>query len=147
MDDNVISFTERRRIRDEDARMRVMKWIDRGEVYQYYVDIIEVSIRHFTRLQRYVAEEYLSEVISESFFRGVHASRQYEAGWTTEDIVNRYNQDHAALLYSLASEYRLSRHLGEWDLYSVSIIAEDVTGKWFQKGLAYGRKQRKLKLF
>ncbi|MFT9850344.1 hypothetical protein [Aneurinibacillus sp. REN35] len=146
MENNIVSFEKHMRTRDESVRKRVLEWIDREEVHQYYIDIIEVSIRHLTRLQRYLVEEYLGEMIAECFFQGVDASKQYEAGYTTEEIESRYSKDQLSTIHSLMSNYRLYRHLGEWDLYSISIIAEDVARRWFRKGLAYGRKQRKLKL-
>ncbi|MED0673316.1 DUF2521 family protein [Aneurinibacillus aneurinilyticus] len=146
MENNIVSFEKYARTRDESIRKRVMNGIDRKEVHEYYASVIHVSIRHLTLLQRYLIEEYLTEIICEFFFRGVDASKQYEAGRTTEEIEHSYTKEHFSTIYSLANEYRLSRHIGEWDVYSVFIIAEDVALKWFRNGLSYGKKQRKLRL-
>ncbi|GEN34822.1 MULTISPECIES: hypothetical protein [Aneurinibacillus] len=146
MENNIVSFEKYIRARDERVRKRAIDGIDREEVHRYYTGIIDVSIRHLTLLQRYFIEEYLAEIIVGFFLRGVDASKQYRTGRTTEDIEHSYTKDHFLEIYSLANDYRLSRHIGEWDLYSVSIIAEDLSLKWFRNGLAYGKRQRKLKL-
>jgi hypothetical protein len=146
MENNIIWFEEYAQIRDNYNRCKAMKGIDREEVHSYYKTIIQVSICHLTSLQRYLIEEYMAEIISEFFFRGVEASRQCKTGRTIEEIERSYTKDHLPKIYSLANDHRLSRHIGEWDFYSISIIAEDAALKWFRSGLAYGRKQRKLKL-
>jgi hypothetical protein len=145
MENNILSFAEHARVRGDSIRRKVMEGIDLEEVHRYYNTIIDVSIRHLTLLQRYLVEEYLAEIISEFFFRGVEASKQYKAGRTTSEIEQSCVRDFGKV-YALAHEFRLSRHLGEWDLYSVSIMAEDLAGKWFHNGLAYGKRQRKLRL-
>lgn len=146
METNIISFETHVRAREESMRERLLSGIDRKEVHEYYRNVIQASIDHLTRLQRYLVEEYLAEIITSFFIHGADASREYEWGRTEAEIERDAMKRLFASIYTLSGEYRLSRHLNEWDLYSVSILAEDLAGRWFRSGLAYGRKQRKLRL-
>ncbi|MED0738187.1 DUF2521 family protein [Aneurinibacillus thermoaerophilus] len=146
MDSNIVSFEERARIRNENMRKKIKDGIDIQEVRRYYYNTVEVSIRHLPLLQRYLVEEYLAEIIYEFFFQGVAASKLYKAGRTAEEIERSYSQQHLLSIYTLANDFNLMSRLGEWDFYSVSIIAEDLAAKWFRHGLVYGKKQRKLRL-
>lgn len=146
MENNIISFETHVRAREEMMREKLISGIDRKEVHDYYKNVIHASIDHLTRLQRYLVEEYLAEIITSFFVHGVDASREYGLGRTEEEIERDAMKRLFASVYTLLGNYRLSRYLNEWDLYSVSILAEDLAGRWFRSGLAYGRKQRKLRL-
>ncbi|BAU26067.1 hypothetical protein DFP93_13062 [Aneurinibacillus soli] len=146
MENNIVSFETHVRAREKMMREKLLSGIDRREVYQYYENVIRASIEHLTLLQRYIVEEYLAEIITSFFIHGVDASREYELGRTDKEIERAAMKRLFASIYSLSGDYRLSRHLNEWDLYSISVLAEDLAGRWFQHGLAYGRKQRKLRL-
>lgn len=146
MENNIVSFETHVRAREAMMREKLLSGIDRREVHQYYQNVIRTSIEHLPLLQRYIVEEYLAEIITFFFMQGVDASREYRLGRTDKEIERDAMKRWFASIYTLSEDYRLSRHLNEWDMYSISILAEDLAGRWFRHGLAYGRKRRKLRL-
>ncbi|WCN37673.1 hypothetical protein [Aneurinibacillus uraniidurans] len=146
MENNIVSFETHVRAREAMMREKLLSGIDRQEVHQYYQNVIRTSIEHLPLLQRYIVEEYLAEIITFFFMQGVDASREYRLGRTDKEIERDAMKRWFASIYTLSEDYRLSRHLNEWDMHSISILAEDLAGRWFRHGLAYGRKRRKLRL-
>jgi hypothetical protein len=144
--DNIVSFDQWSQNRADMLKEKVVHGIDRQEVKGYYQSIVSQSIGHMTLLQRYTVEQYLLQVVSEFFYLGTQASRQYRLERSTEEIEQSVSGTFFNKICTLSAEFHINRYIGEWDAYSVSIIAEDVAGKWFRKGLTYGQKLRKLRL-
>jgi hypothetical protein len=146
MNDNVVSFGEWAQAQNEMVKEKIISGIDRHEVNRYYDKVINVSIQHLSLLERYLIEGYLGEIIIRFFMIGAEASKQRLAGRTPEEIETVYSKDFYQCIYEIAGDFRINRHVGEWDAYSVSIMAEDLSVKWFRKGLEYGERQRKMRL-
>ncbi|WCK54795.1 hypothetical protein PP175_01795 [Aneurinibacillus sp. Ricciae_BoGa-3] len=144
--DNIVSFEQWSQNKVELLKERVVHGIDREEVKDYYRSIVSHSVGHMTLLQRYTVEQYLLEVLSEFFYLGAQASKQYRLKRTEEEIEQSVSGIFFDKLCTLAAEFHINRYLGEWDAYSISIIAEDLAAKWFRKGFTYGQKLRKLRL-
>ncbi|WP_027415384.1 DUF2521 family protein [Aneurinibacillus terranovensis] len=144
--DNVVSFQQWSQEKDEWLREKVLDGIDGGEILNYCHTIIRPSISHLRFLQRYMVERFLLEIIAEFFYVGVQASKLYRTGRSGQEIEQMYEVRFALHIQEIADMFKVNRCIGEWDAYSVFIIAEDLSGKWFRKGMAYGEKQRKLRL-
>lgn len=146
MDNNIVSFEKMAENRDEFLQRKALLGIDSKELNKYYDTVVRDSIQHYSILQKYLAEEYLGETVIDSFTMGIRASKLRLDGKNMEDIEKVYLCDLRSLLTDLSGKHQLYQYLRDWDVYSLSIMAEDLSGKWFRKGVLYGEKQRKMKL-
>lgn len=146
MENNIVSFQKMAESRDEFLQQKALHGIDSKELNKYYDTVVRDSIQHYSFLQKYLAEEYLGETVIDSFTMGIRASKLRLDGKCIEDIEKVYSHDLQNMLAELSGKHQLYQYLRDWDVYSLSILAEDLSGKWFRKGVLYGEKQRKMKL-
>ncbi|MEW9670197.1 DUF2521 family protein [Ammoniphilus sp. 3BR4] len=146
MEDNIVSFEKLANHRHEALQKKALYGIDSQELNKYYQTIVKDSIEHFSFLQKYLAEEFLGDTVIDSFTMGIKASKLRLDGKSLEEIEQVYSRDLQDSLAQLSSRHQLHQFLREWDVYSLSIMAEDLGGKWFRKGVLYGEKQRKMRL-
>lgn len=146
MENNIVSFQKMAENRDEVLQQKALYGIDSKELNKYYDTVVRDSIQHYSFLQKYLAEEYLGETVIDSFTMGIRASKLRLDGKDIEDIERVYSRDLQNLLTELLGKHQLYQYLRDWDVYSLTIMAEDLSGKWFRKGVLYGEKQRKMKL-
>lgn len=146
MDNNIVSFEKVAANRNEVLQQKAMYGIDSKELNQYYETIVKESIGHFSFLQKYITEEFLGETVIDSFTMGIKASKLRLDGKTVEEIERVFSSDIDHLISTLSGKHQLYQFLRDWDVYSLTIMAEDLSGKWFRKGIQYGEKQRKMRL-
>lgn len=146
MENNIVSFEKLAASRQEALQKKALYGIDNQELNKYYQTIVKESIQHFSFLQKYIAEEYLGDTVIDSFTMGIRASKLRLNGKSVEEIEKVYSHDLQESLADLAGKHQLYQFLRDWDVYSLSIMAEDLSGKWFRKGILYGEKQRKMRL-
>ncbi len=146
MENNIVSFQKIADSRNQVLQQKALYGIDSKELNKYYDTVVRDSIQHYSILQKYLAEEYLGETVIDSFTMGIRASKLRLDGKNMEDIEKVYLCDLRSLLTDLSRKHQLYQYLRDWDVYSLSIMAEDLSGKWFRKGVLYGEKQRKMKL-
>jgi hypothetical protein len=143
---NVVPIGERAATRYESLKQRAIDGIDTKELSEYYNTMVKECIQHFSYLQKYLAEEFLGDIVIESFTLGMEASKCCLSGKDREEIFNAYAMNLHTLQSELCSKHRLFQYFREWDTYSLTIMSDDLVSKWFRKGVDYGQKQRKLRL-
>ena len=145
-ENNIVSIEEKAASRHQSMRKKAMNGIDTKELNEYYEKIVKESIHHFSFLQKYLAEEFLGDIVIETFAMGLEASKHCLDGKEPEQIEPIYATSLHLTLSDLCSKHQMYQFFQEWDAYSLTIMAEDLSGKWFRKGVHYGQKQRKLRL-
>jgi|GEM_PF-3159296 len=146
MENNVISLEQKAADRNSILKKKAMHGIDNKELNDYYNKVVKGSIHHLSFLQKFVAEEYLGDTVIDSFAMGIEASKLRLDGKSVEGIVEVFATDLHSKLAELGGKHQLYQYLRENDIYSITIIAEDLSNQWFRKGIIYGEKQRKLRL-
>jgi hypothetical protein len=145
-EENIVQFSQKVQERRKIFKEKALRGIDSKELMDYYNRIIRESIYHFSFLQKYITEEFLGETVIECFAMGMEASRHCLSGKELEEIEQIYDQEISGKLVQLIGTHEIHQYLREWDAYSVTMLAEDLCGKWFRKGIQYGEKQRKMRL-
>lgn len=147
MQHNIISLTEKAEIRRRKFREKAIQGIDAHELHEYYEEMIKTAVHHLSFLQRYLVEEYLYAVVEELFSYGVEVSKScVQNGYEPEEMIEESRNERMNRVNKLSSRHLIHQYVGDWDLESVMILADDMADRWFVKGLHYGIKQRKLKL-
>ncbi|RXT05331.1 DUF2521 family protein [Ammoniphilus sp. CFH 90114] len=146
MEDNIVSFEKLAVDRHEALQKKALYGIDSQELNKYYEAVVKDTIEHFSFLQKYLAEEFLGDTVIDCFTMGIKASKLRLDGKSVEDIEYVYSHDLQESLAQLSQRHQLYQFLRELDVYSLSMMAEDLGGKWFRKGILYGEKQRKMRL-
>jgi hypothetical protein len=143
---NVISLEKIVEDRSQLLRKKALNGIDSKDLNEYYNKMVKDSIKHLTFLQKYIAEEFLGDTVIDCFALGMAASKLCLHGKSHEEIENIYSGDLAHKLAELSGKHQIYQYLAEWDVYSLTIMGEDLSTKWFRKGIQYGEKQRKMRL-
>lgn len=143
---NVISFEKIMEDRNQLWKKKAINGIDSKELNDYYNNVVKESVGHLTFLQKYIAEEFLGDAVIDSFALGMEASKHRLYGKTIDEIEAIYSGNLAHTLAELSSKHEIYQYLKEWDVYSLTILAEDLSTKWFIKGIQFGEKQRKMRL-
>ena len=146
MDNNVVSFQKLAEHRYEALQEKLLYGIDTKDLNKYYDTVVKDSILHFTFLQKYLAEEFLGETVIDSFTMGVKASKLRLDNKEIEEIQHVYFRDIQQQLKSLLGKHDLTQYLLEEDVKLISKMANELSERWFRKGVIYGEKQRKLRL-
>ncbi|MBO8172799.1 MAG: DUF2521 family protein [Bacillaceae bacterium] len=144
--DNIISLEQKAEQRRRRFKEKAVKGINSLELQDYYDKVIKNSIQHLSFLQRYIVEEFLYDVVEEVFYYGVELSKQCLHGRKVNELIDHHYHEADRKVRSLFSKHMIYQYLRDLDMQAVMIIADDITVKWFEKGLEYGKKQRKLKL-
>ncbi|HJV47067.1 MAG TPA: DUF2521 family protein [Bacillota bacterium] len=143
---NVVSLEKIVQNRNNLLKKKAMNGIDSKELNDYYNNVIKESFKHLTFLQKYIAEEFLGDTVIDCFALGMQASKLCLYGRAPDEIEIIYAGNLAHILAELSAKHEIYKYMREWDVYSLTILGEDLSNKWFRKGIFYGEKQRKLRL-
>ncbi|GAB7387256.1 hypothetical protein BSNK01_10920 [Bacillaceae bacterium] len=146
MERKVVSFSSYAQLRRARLKEKVLHGIDYEELAGYYERVIKDCIRHLSFLQRFIVEECLYEVVTETFMLGTEASRALLSGKSEREMVEAFSRELEQLVQRICAKHQLFQYVSDWEGYSLTIIADDLADRWFAKGLQFGLKQRKLRL-
>lgn len=146
MHQKVASFADYWDEKKARLKEKAMVEISSGEMTNHHEKWIDEEFQHLTFLQKFIVEEFVYEVMVEVFVLGAEASRPLNFGKQEKRILQAYADDIKHLIEKTYERHRLFQYIQEMDGDSIQVLVQRLADQSFSKGLAYGERQRKLRL-
>ncbi|WP_048601028.1 hypothetical protein [Rubeoparvulum massiliense] len=122
-------LSQYRQRKKEETKLRIIDGIRWYEVEEYLQQMVKPSTHHLPMWKQERVEQCILDTIWEAFYYGVYNEEPLHE--TMSELCAKHD-----LFYLFDDLY----------VYSLTILMDDCWTRWYDKGKAYGSRQRKLRL-